>query len=87
MTSPPGFGTEPPPDDQDDEALLDLAEHFNQVDTDGDRRIDFAEFSRLIEDLDEGMTREALRIGFREIDTDHDGVIDFREFADWWRQR
>jgi calmodulin len=76
------------PDDNDEE-LLDLAEHFGQVDGDGDRRIDFAEFSRLVEDLadeDEPMPLEERRIGFKEIDTDRDGAIDFHEFVAWWRE-
>ena len=71
----------------DEEELLDLAEHFGQVDADGDRRIDFAEFSRLVENLsDDDMPLEERRIGFREIDTDRDGVIDFHEFVAWWRE-
>jgi calmodulin len=75
------------PEDKD-EALLDLAEHFGQVDSDGDRRIDFAEFSRLVENLseEEKMPGDELRIGFQEIDTDRDGAIDFHEFVAWWRE-
>jgi Ca2+-binding EF-hand superfamily protein len=74
------------PDDKDEE-LLDLAEHFGQVDSDGDRRIDFAEFSRLVENLSDGdMSLEERRIGFKEIDTDRDGAIDFHEFVAWWRE-
>ena len=46
--STPGSPGDP---DDNDEELLDLAEHFGQVDADGDRRIDFAEFSRLVENL------------------------------------
>jgi Ca2+-binding EF-hand superfamily protein len=75
--------------DDNDEELLDLAEHFGQVDSDGDRRIDFAEFSQLVENLaddDEELSQEERRIGFQEIDTDRDGVIDFHEFAAWWRE-
>jgi Ca2+-binding EF-hand superfamily protein len=80
----PGGPADP---DDDDEELLDLAEHFGQVDADGDRRIDFAEFSRLVEDLsEENMPLEERRIGFQEIDTDRDGVIDFHEFVAWWRE-
>ena len=80
-------GSPAAPED-DDEELLDLAEHFGQVDSDGDRRIDFAEFSRLVENLsdDEPMPLEERRIGFKEIDTDRDGAIDFHEFVAWWRE-
>ena len=75
--------------DDNDEELLDLAEHFAQVDADGDRRIDFAEFSQLVENLaddDEELSQEERRIGFQEIDSDRDGVIDFHEFVAWWRE-
>jgi calmodulin len=77
--------------DDNDEELLDLAEHFGQVDSDGDRRINFAEFSTLVENLsgdddDEELSLEERRIGFQEIDTDRDGAIDFHEFVAWWRE-
>jgi calmodulin len=77
--------------DDNDEELLDLAEHFGQVDADGDRRITFAEFSTLVENLssdddDEALSLEERRIGFQEIDTDRDGAIDFHEFVAWWRE-
>jgi calmodulin len=82
-----GIGPGGPPEGEDDDEILDLAEHFSQVDLDGDRRIDFGEFARLMQDLDEGIEREAIRIGFHEIDTDRDGAIDFHEFVQWWRER
>lgn len=77
--------------DDNDEELLDLAEHFGQVDADGDRRINFAEFSTLVENLsgdddDEELSLEERRIGFQEIDQDRDGAIDFHEFVAWWRE-
>ncbi len=78
------------PDDNDEE-LLDLAEHFGQVDADGDRRINFAEFSTLVaildaDDDDDELSLEERRIGFQEIDQDRDGAIDFHEFVAWWRE-
>ena len=63
-----------------------LREDFDQADSDRDGRIDLAEFSSLLEDLDAGMTAQELRIGFQEIDTDRDGRIDLREFITWWTE-
>lgn len=63
-----------------------LKEDFEQADSDGDGRINFAEFSSLLQELEAGMSTEELRIGFHEIDTDHDSLIDLREFIDWWTE-
>ena len=68
------------------EFQLELKENFDQADSDGDGRINFAEFSSLLQDLEAGMSAEDLRIGFHEIDTDHDGLIDLREFIAWWTE-
>jgi len=63
-----------------------LKEDFEQADSDGDGRINFAEFGSLLQDLEAGMSAEELRIGFYEIDADHDGLIDLREFTAWWTE-
>ena len=68
------------------ELKQELKEDFEQADSDGDGRINFAEFSSLLEDLESGMSAEELRIGFHEIDTDHDGRIDLPEFIAWWTE-
>lgn len=62
-----------------------LKEEFALADRDHDGRIDFDEFSRLMQGLDPNMSAAELRIGFQEIDTDADQLIDFQEFVDWWR--
>ena len=62
-----------------------LREAFATADRDRDGRIDFAEFEQLLDDLEAGMSKEDLTIGFREVDTDHDGLIDSQEFMEWWR--
>jgi Ca2+-binding EF-hand superfamily protein len=67
--------------------LADLEELFDQIDEDGDQRIQFAEFSQLLDDLGADMQYEEQRTGFRKIDTNHDGAIDFKDFVDWWRAR
>lgn len=61
-----------------------LKEEFAVADRDGDGRVNFAEFKRLLEGLEAGISDRELHIGFREVDTDADGLIDFKEFVDWW---
>ena len=61
-----------------------LKEEF-AADQDRDHRMNFTEFTSLLEGLDAGMSAGELHIGFHEVDADADGFIDFREFADWWR--
>lgn len=62
---------------------------FALADGDRDGRVDFAEFRRLVADLDPEppMEPEALRVGFEAIDTDRDGRIDRDEFMAWWAER
>lgn len=62
-----------------------LREAFATADRDRDGRIDFAEFEQLLDDLEAGMSKQDLAIGFREVDTNHDGLIDSPEFMEWWR--
>lgn len=66
------------------EIIQELQEDFASADDDGDGRIDFAEFKRLLEGLGAGMSEAELSIGFHEVDTDRDGRIDLQEFAAWW---
>lgn len=61
-----------------------LKEEFAVADRDRDYRLNFDEFTNLLQGLDAEMTAAELRIGFHEIDTDSDGFIDFQEFVDWW---
>ena len=51
----------------------------------GDQRIDFTEFSQLLENLGSEVPPERRRARFNELDTDRDGAIDRREFMEWWR--
>jgi Ca2+-binding EF-hand superfamily protein len=65
--------------------LADLDEQFDECDANGDQRIDFAEFSQLLENLGSELRGTQRRLRFEAIDADHDGAIDRREFMDWWR--
>lgn len=65
--------------------LADLAEQFDECDADGDQRIDFTEFSQLLENLGSEVPPARRRARFDAIDTDHDGAIGRSEFMDWWR--
>jgi Ca2+-binding EF-hand superfamily protein len=69
------------------ESARELRQDFRAVDSDSDGHINFAEFSRLMDDLEAGMSVEELRIGFASIDANHDGRIDLREFVAWWQDR
>jgi Ca2+-binding EF-hand superfamily protein len=68
------------------ELIEELREDFAGSDTDGDGRIDFPEFSGLMENLGAGMSSSDLRIGFDEIDADRDGRISLSEFVAWRSQ-
>jgi len=65
--------------------LADLDEQFDECDADGDQRIDFIEFSQLLENLGSEVPPERRQARFDEIDTDRDGAVDRREFMEWWR--
>ncbi|HEU4624562.1 MAG TPA: EF-hand domain-containing protein [Steroidobacteraceae bacterium] len=65
--------------------LADLDEQFDECDADGDQRIDFTEFSQLLENLGSEVPHTHRRARFDEIDADHDGAIDRHEFMRWWR--
>lgn len=64
--------------------LQELVEHFAQCDRNHDHRIDFAEFTELLRNLEAEMSDEEMRIGFEAIDRNRNGSISFAEFRDWW---
>jgi len=65
--------------------LADAEEMFDEFDADGDQRIDFTEFSLLLDNLGAEVPLAQRRNRFNAIDSDHDGAIDRREFLEWWR--
>jgi Ca2+-binding EF-hand superfamily protein len=70
-----------------EEEVRELRESFDYNDRDGDGRIKFDEFLKMLEELEADVSEEEARIGFRELDTHQDGSIAFDEFVDWWEQR
>jgi Ca2+-binding EF-hand superfamily protein len=64
---------------------LELSEAFREIDDNGDGRIDFPQFVRLLASLHVSMSRRRLIDAFRRIDGDGNSSVDFREFLSWWR--
>lgn len=79
--NPPGPVRRPLSSDE----LADLDEQFDECDADGDQRIDFTEFSQLLENLGSEVPPDRRQARFDEIDADRDGAVDRREFMEWWR--
>lgn len=69
-----------------EEELDELRESFDYNDRDGDGRIEMSEFSAMLDELEAGMSKREVEIGFKDIDTNDDGLIDFEEFASWWTE-
>ena len=64
--------------------LADMDEAFGKCDDDGNRQIDFAEFTKLLGTLGSSSAPAQYRLRFNSIDLNHDGVIDRTEFLNWW---
>jgi Ca2+-binding EF-hand superfamily protein len=64
--------------------LADAEEQFDECDADGDQRIDFTEYSQLLDNLGAEVPPAKRRNRFNAIDTDRDGAIDRSEFMAWW---
>ena len=67
--------------------LEELKENFEYFDSNGDGRLDLAEFSRLLAALDALEPGEDASLGFNEIDSDGSGGVEFDEFARWFNAR
>ena len=70
-----------------DSKAEEIRENFDHVDRDGDGKIDFGEFSELMDALDADLTAEQARLGFDSLDVDHNRQLDFNEFIAWWSNR
>ncbi|MDP4651966.1 MAG: EF-hand domain-containing protein [Haliea sp.] len=64
-----------------------LRENFDHFDSNGDGKIELAEFVALLEGLDALAVGEDPKIGFQAIDSDGSGVVEFDEFATWFQGR
>jgi calmodulin len=69
-----------------EEELDELRESFDYNDRDGDGRIEMSEFAAMLDELEAGMSKREVEIGFKDIDTNDDGLVDFEEFAAWWTE-
>jgi calcium-binding protein CML len=62
-----------------------LQKMFAVFDTNGDGRIDRAEFGELLLELGATLTANEADAAFADIDRDGSGAIDVDELATWWR--
>ncbi len=70
-----------------DDRLEEWREGFATCDANGDGRIQFDEFTTLLENIGAETSAEEARIGFEAVDSDKDGVISFDEFVAWWTEQ
>lgn len=63
--------------------MTDVDDQFDECDVDGDERIDFTEFSALLDRLGSEVPVRMRRRRFNDIDVNRDGRIDRREFFEW----
>lgn len=64
--------------------LAELRQSFEDVDLNGDGRIGDGEFVKLLQRLDEDLSRDECLLAFEATDADGDGSISFEEFLGWW---
>jgi len=69
-----------------EEQLEELREAFDYNDRDGDGRIEKDEFAIMLDELDAGLSKREIEVGFQDIDTNDDQLIDFDEFVVWWTE-
>ena len=58
---------------------------FSELDTNGDGRIDRAEFGELLATLGATLSAAEADAAFSDIDRNGNGSIDVDELAGWWR--
>jgi Ca2+-binding EF-hand superfamily protein len=65
--------------------IADLYAEFEACDTDGDGRVGYAEFERLLQLAGSRLSPGQRRAEFARIDFDSNGLIDLAEFKQWWQ--
>ena len=70
-----------------DEQIEEWREYFEKCDANNDGRIQFDEFTMLLDNIGAETSAAEARIGFEAVDTDNDGVISFEEFVAWWTEQ
>ena len=65
----------------------DIRKRFDDVDKDGNGKIDLIEFRALLSELEPELDAGGVEAGFDDIDADESGLIDFDEFSKWWSAR
>ncbi|KAG7673614.1 hypothetical protein Ndes2526B_g02935 [Nannochloris sp. 'desiccata'] len=63
----------------------DVAAEFSMVDSNGDGRLDSAEFRKLCGALAPNLSSEEAEVAMSVLDKNNDGAIDFQEFLAWWK--
>jgi Ca2+-binding EF-hand superfamily protein len=58
---------------------------FSELDSNGDGRIDRAEFGELLTVLGASLSSAEVDAAFGDIDRDGSGAIDVEELAVWWK--
>lgn len=66
-----------------DPALDEIKQTFERIDGNGDRHIDFQEFSSIMLEIDHTRSERALRALFDGIGVKNDGRVTFEAFREW----
>lgn len=65
--------------------IADLWAEFQACDLDGDGRVGYAEFDRLLQSVGSYLSAAQRSAEFARIDTDRNNLIDLAEFKRWWQ--
>ena len=70
-----------------DDQRRQLEARFREFDSDGNGKIDRAEFRQLTDALGAALSEPEAERAFSAIDKNANGSIEFEEFCSWWRFR
>lgn len=65
--------------------VADLLAEFQECDVDGDGRVGYAEFDRVLQSTGSRLSAAERRREFTRIDTDGNNLINLAEFKRWWQ--